>query len=444
MVLLALLAGGCIKPPPPPPPIYLIVIDTLRADALSCYGGQRPTPALDKFAANAVLFEQCFAPSSWTVPSVASIWTGLYPYHHGTTKALIDQGRVVSQETLSGGYTTMAEMLKASGYRTYGISANGHIAETYGFAQGFDQFVGHNFMPKANVASSWAGLAPRVVAEQRFGQPTFVMLFYFDPHHPYSPQEPWATKYCPDWGEKADRLLGDEMVNLVREDYFRKHPDKIPIARALYDSEVAALDAHLEMVLRELPGYDDAWVIIVADHGESFGEVGKMLHGNNLRQPEVHVPLMIKLPHNQLAGTRIATPVSSIDLLPTLAELVKVAQPPKSDGQSLIALLMNGGRTATPRALFAHIDVPWTYQRAMLRWPFKIILERGQDPVVYDLSADPGETKNLRQAKAAEATAWIREADEATRNNIRFPPRRISGEMSDEARNKLRELGYLQ
>ena len=440
-VLLALLLG-CVNPPPAPPPVYLIVVDTLRVDALGCYGGKRPTPNFDRFAASSVVFENCLAPASWTVPSVASIWTGLYPFHHGTTKAATDNGgNVVSQESLSTGYTTLGEVFKQAGYRAYGISANGHIAEAYGFAQGFDVFVGHSFKSKEQVAASWAGLFPRLTAERRFGQPTFVMFFFFDPHHPYIPQEPYITEYCPDWTERAKGLLDRDMVELVNGGYFKKHPDQIEVARALYDSRVASLDAYFETLFRDLPDFDRAWVIVVADHGESFGERGQMLHGNNLYQPEAHVPLIIKLPRNQLAGKRIAAPVSLVDVLPTLAAIIQAPQPPKMDGVSLLPALADQPLPARP--LFMQIDVPWARQRAMLLWPFKIVRTRHEPAEVYDLSHDPTESRDLRREKLAEMDHWESELDLGTRINIRFPPRVINSDMTEEMRQKLRSLGYL-
>jgi arylsulfatase A-like enzyme len=433
---------GCFKPPPPPPPVYLIMIDTLRVDALSCYGGKRPTPGLDRFAASAVLFEQCFASADWTVPSVASIWTGLYPFHHGTIRGMAQEGEVVRQETLNPAYVSIAKVFKQAGYRTYGVSANGHINAQYGFAEGFDEFAGFVFMKKEAVAASWAGLAPRVVAEQRFRQPTFVMMFFFDPHHPYTPQEPWASRYLPNWEKHIDRMEKEDIVDLKNEGYFQKHPDKIAVARAMYDSEVAALDAYLGDALHDLPGYDDAWVVLVADHGESFGEVGKMLHGNNLRQPEVHIPFMIKLPHNQLGGKRIAAPVSLVDILPTLADVIKAPHPPKMDGVSLLPLLM--GRPAPSRSIFLHVDALWAQEHAMVQWPYKIIRTRHDPPVVYDLSRDPTEAHDLRRAHPEAYAPMERELDQGARSNIRFPPRVITNDTSPDMREKLRSLGYLR
>jgi len=439
VVALAVCVGCAKLSGPPPMPVYLIAVDTLRADALSCYGGKHPTPALDRFAQQAVLFEHCLAPSSWTVPSMASLMTGLYPFHHGTTKALQEYGRVLSQQTLNNGYTTLAEAMKEAGYRTYGISANGHLAEKYGFAQGFDEYVVHEFTPRQAVAGSWAGLLPRLTGEQRFGQAVFAFLFFFDPHHPYMPQQPYIDAYDPDWRKQLEVLPSHDLGNLQRDGFFEKHKAVVPHLRAAYDSEVTALDAYLGELLPTLPGYHDALVIVTADHGESFDEHGVMVHGNNVYEPETHIPLMIKLPQGRLAGTRIAAPVSLVDVMPTILAAVKSPKRPKSDGVSLLPLLVG---QAGERAVYSAIDLPWARQRAMLRWPFKTVLIDEKTVQLFDLSQDPTEGKDLAAAHP-QAKAWAEQLRAATNNEVRFPPRVISGEIPDHLKKKLRELGYV-
>lgn len=440
-LILVLLSFGCAKfAAPPPMPVYLIAVDALRVDALGCYGGARPTPFFDQFAKQAVLFENCLAPSSWTVPSMASLMTGLYPFHHGTTKALQEYGRVLSQQTLNNGYTTLAEALREAGYRTYGISANGHLAEKYGFAQGFDEFVVHDFAPKQAVAGAWAGLLPRITGEQRFGQGVFAFLFFFDPHHPYTPQQPYIDAYDAQWMKHLEQLPSQELARLQRDGFFEKNKAIIPHLRAAYDSEVAALDAYLGELLPTLPGYAEALVIITADHGESFDDHGVMVHGNNVYQPETHIPLLIKLPQGRLAGARIAAPVSLVDVMPTILAAVNAPKRPPSDGISLLPLL--GGQAAA-RAVYAHIDLPWAKQRAMIRWPFKTMLIDEQTTQLYDLVKDPAETKDLT-ATHPQAKTWADQLRRETKKDVRFPPRVISGEIPAHLKQKLRELGYLQ
>jgi arylsulfatase A-like enzyme len=424
-----------------PPPVYLIAVDTLRADALGVYGSARPTPFLDEFAKQAIVFENCFAPASWTVPSMASLFTGLYPFHHGAVKALEDNGQVLSQQVLSGGWQTLAEMLKERGYRTYGVSASGHLAEQYGFAQGFDEFVTHPFLNKEFLIASWQGMLPRVTAEHRFGQPVFGFFFFFDTHHPYAPTEPYISRYYPGWTEAAERIAIEDVVSLWKTGYFQKDPEKARLARALYDSEVAGLDATLQEFVQDLPGFDDAVVIFAADHGEEFMEHLAMIHGNNLFQPQIHVPLMIRLPRRQGAGLRVVEPVSLIDVFPTLAELSGAANPPKTDGVSL-ASLWKGGQLAK-RDLFLHLDVPWAHTKAMVRWPRKYVWWSDRDRNVFDLTADQAEVNDLAPAEGAALDQAFRDLEKGAKTNVRFPPRTVSGEISDEMREKLKNLGYI-
>ena len=439
---LALLVAvaGCGRSNDDKPPVYLIMIDTLRTDALSCYGGARPTPALDRFASQAVLFENCFAPCSWTLPSVASVWTGLYPFHHGTTEGAVAERKVVRQQELSPRLITLGEVFKNAGYSTFGISANGHIAEEFGFAQGFDKFFGFSFIPKDLPAARWKGLSARVALAQR-RHPTFTMLFFFDPHLPYDPREPYITKYSPNWREQSADFI-DHMTELAKKGYIQEHPEKIPVARALYDSEVAWLDEYLATALPALPGYDDAWVIITADHGESFGEEGRMLHGNNLRQPEVHVPLLIKMPNGERGGTRVAQAVSLVDILPTLAAICGMRSPPPMDGVSLLPALH--GQKLAPRPLFMHLKLGPTYSRGMVRWPFKVILREKLPATVFDLADDAAEANDLREILGPEGARLVREADNGTQPVIRFLPRSVANKKSDAEQKRLRELGYLQ
>jgi len=423
-----------------PTPVYLIVIDTLRTDALSTYGGKWPTPFLDEFAAQGVVFENCIAPSSWTVPSTASLLTGLYPFHHGTVKALQESGHVLSQQTLSSGWKTVAEYFKQMEYKTYGVSGNGHLAEQYGFTQGFDEFVTHDFKGMDSVTSSWSGMAAKIAGEYRFGSPFFAFLFYFDPHHPYVPREPYISKYYPNYLEPSQALLGKDMVQMWRDGYFKQHPKAVVVARAMYDSEVAALDAHLRDVFNQLPGFDDALVILTSDHGEEFFEHEQMIHGNNLMQTQIHVPLIVKLPKGAHGGLRVKDPVSLVDILPTMMEVVG-GPTGNWDGRSLVAHWT--GKKAAPRDLFSHLDVPWAKHSALVRWPFKFIQQANGKRWQYNLAVDPDEKKDIYSEKDANAVAAYRELAERGAYDVKYPPRVMSNDIPEDLREKLKNLGYL-
>ncbi len=424
-----------------PPPVYLVVVDTLRADVLGTYGGKRPTPFLDELAAQSVVFENCIAPSSWTVPSMASLFTGLYPFHHGAVKALQENGAVLSQQSLSSGWKTIAEYFQENNYKTYGISANGHLAEKYGFTQGFDEFVTLGFKSKGFLASSWASMAPRIGGEYRFGQPFFAFLFYFDPHHPYEPEEPYISNYRPNCDMSlVEKLSTQDMTQLWRDGFFEEHPQAVKLARVLYESEVAALDEHLRGAFQKLPGYEDAIVIFTSDHGEEFMEHGGMIHGNNLQQTQVHVPLFIKLPKNQHAGLRIKEPVSLVDVLPTLMGMIG-GRVGKVDGRSLAPLWSNEG--GEKRDLFTHLDMPWAHHTGAVRWPFKYIHKADGSRLVFNLEKDPAEKQNLFKEKDPAMVGIFREMLERCAYNVKYPPRVVSTDMPEELREKLTNLGYL-
>jgi len=429
-----------------PTPVYLVAIDTLRTDALSVYGGKRPTPFFEEFAKQAIVFDNCIAPASWTVPSMASLFTGLYPFHHGSVMALQQRGQVKMQEKLSSGYLTIPEVFKERApqgvqYHTYGVSGNGHLTEEYGFAQGFDEYVAHRFDNKNAVQSSWQGMLPRVAAQYRFGEGIFAFLFYFDPHHPYAPQEPWIKEYYPEYLQPSSQILSHDMLDLWEQGFFTENPEMVKVARAMYDSEVAALDDHLRGVFAELPGYDEAIIVIVSDHGEEFLEHGNMIHGNNLHQTQVNVPLMIKLPHNEHAGLRIKEKVMPIDVLPTLAELIDAGDVGQVDGRSLAPLWR--AEKWENRDLFLHLSVPWARHRALIRDRYKVIGTAAHEPLVFDLEADPDEKHDLYAERRGEFQPWLLELKKATEMKVRYTPEIVEENMTDEERDHLRNLGYL-
>jgi arylsulfatase A-like enzyme len=173
------------------PDIILITVDTLRADHTQAYGYDRPTsPWLSRLAREGVLFERAFGGSSWTVPSMATIFTGLYPFQHGVDRGLVQRGEVTRQPALGTEHETLAEQLKAAGYTTYGVATNSHLTQRLGFAQGFDHFSHQGYGTGAEiheVVSGW-------VTELQDSGPNFLWLHFFDPHDKYLPRRPATTR----------------------------------------------------------------------------------------------------------------------------------------------------------------------------------------------------------------------------------------------------------
>src|SRR5262245_9458043 len=326
--------------PPDSPNVLFIVVDTLRADHLSCYGYTRQTsPRLDRFAQEGALFENAYATSSWTAPSHASLLTGRYPHEHGvetkTPYALSD-----------GRYPTLAEALKERGYRTAAFSANSFwFTRPMGFGRGFIRFEDFFQSPSDMALRTFYGRAFEQVVLRRLGiedfparkraadinrsvlrwvdryreKPFFAFLNYMDTHDPYLPPAPFRGKFSrsPAPGGILNGRLG------------RYHPPMTPVELQgeidAYDGAIAYVDDQIGRLLDELRRramLDRTVVLVTSDHGESLGERGFLLHANSLYLETIHVPLILRYPERTPAGVRVTQPVTNAAAAATVMELV--------------------------------------------------------------------------------------------------------------------------
>ncbi|MEZ4217401.1 MAG: sulfatase [Myxococcota bacterium] len=303
---LATAALACSEPSAPHrPDIVLIVADTLRADHLGCYGYTRapsPTsPHIDALARESLLFAQAVSAAPWTSPSVASLFTGLYPSAHGVVRSPVDDD--VPTDALARAHDTLAERLARAGYATIGITANPWVSRERGYAQGFDLFAERAHANASEVAATARALLGEVA---RRPAPFFLYVQLMDPHLPNEPPAELVDRFHPRGAARrpAHNALGELVDTLAR-----------------YDAEVFALDAGVgELIdaLRELGRWEDAVVVFVADHGEQIFDHGEYGHGRALFAEEVHVPLLLRA--RGLRGI-VDPPVSSIDVAPTLLAL---------------------------------------------------------------------------------------------------------------------------
>jgi len=312
--------------------VVLIIVDTLRADHLGSYGYERPTTAaMDGIAAQGVLFEQAFANSSWTRPSIASLLTGTYPRTTGVYKEQYD--------ALSPEVITLGQMFHDKGWATYGVTANPSINHIFDFHRGFDEYgdcgviwpwmkgkrkskfkKGVRLMEDADYTTDRA----LEVLERHEDGPFYLQVLYIDPHWPYK---------APD---DFEHELGGPCHNSVD----------------CYDGEVAFADAELgRLVDRILDDHPNTLVILTSDHGEGLGDhrgvPRSSTHGFTLYDSVLHVPLIFMHPELQ-AGTRFEEPVQLLDLVPTLAELFELPLDSQVEGTSLAPILF--GEPAPPLA----------------------------------------------------------------------------------------------
>jgi arylsulfatase A-like enzyme len=452
--LCAAFAAGCHQSPPPPPPnIVVVVVDTLRADRLGVYGNSRGlTPFLDQLAARGTRFANAYAPSSWTCPSVASLFTSRFASQHG----------VFSFEgALNDNEVTFAERLAARGYDSAGFTANFRVAKSLGYAQGFANWreygTGETIKePGATLRTdSLAWLAARPPSPQ----PVLLYLQYMECHAPYVPPEPFLSRFARPASPAVRDAANDFMIAMR----FHELTDRdVGLLESLYDAETAALDDELRQLfdgLERAGMLRNAIVIVTADHGEEFREHEFLGHGLTLFEPGIRVPLIVLAPGIQ-AGTVVDDPVSLVDLAPTILELAGAAPEPRFMGRSLVPLLPAAtapgaarpsrapARSSTIISEIQPTDDPYdlhVHRAAYLRWPQKLILPRIGSPQLFNLIDDPQE-QHPRVVHAGEPGWDLYEALEEVRsvmaNSAATAAPGTPQPLDDATREKLRALGY--
>ncbi|MGH9456311.1 MAG: sulfatase-like hydrolase/transferase [Thermoanaerobaculia bacterium] len=407
-ILLTGLAASCLAcagPDVPPirkrTPIILISIDTLRADRLPAYGyGGVATPALDAFRRDAVLFERAFSHVPLTLPSHATMFTGMLPSHHGVRDNL---GFALREEV-----PTVAEVLGRNGYATGAAVSAYVLRRESGIARGFDFFDDQvDLDPDALVLGSFQRDGGRTIEaartwlDAREDGPLFFFLHLYEPHTPWSAPEPWRSRY-------ADP----------------------------YDAEVAAADAlagaFLDL-LRARGLYDDALVIVTSDHGEGLGDHGETEHGILLYREAIHVPLLVKFPRSARAGETVRRTVGLADLAPTILEVAGAAVPEGLDGISLMRNVP--ARPIYSETFYPRLHFGWSDLHSLIEGDLHYI--EGPDAELYDLATDPGERTNLREERRRDAFA-MRE-----RIAPRVVPAMPAAGIDPEEAEKLAALGYL-
>lgn len=430
------LGGG-----PVGPDILLVVLDTLRADHVSAYGyARKTTPNLDAFAEQATLFEHAYAASSYSLSSHASLFTGLLPSAHGAHAvpceiASGDAGRydVSTDYPLENRADTLAELLSRAGYRTGGVAGNGaYLAGWTGLTQGFQYYVGpgrFGYYPLSLVLlNAFPALAHAV--SERFGErldrfdaeqitsvamrwlaarrrsSSFLFINYFDAHAPYAPPPPYDRRFPAHQGSK--QLNDQDVADAVNQGRRSLRSEERDFLVSRYDGEIAFVDAQLGRLLRWLEAealLDGMLVIVTADHGEAFGEHQLLGHGVGLYEDQIHVPLIVKLPH-QREGVRLAQRAS---LLRTL-KLIESVRRGETDAGSLQAQQsMPTSGILSELWMLPHLchlarDRFPAPMRAVYQGNFKLIERLSPGPnELYDLQSDPTESRDLLRSDAAAA-----------------------------------------
>jgi arylsulfatase A-like enzyme/Tfp pilus assembly protein PilF len=398
-----------------PANLVVITLDTTRADHIGAYGSTLvKTPAIDALAREGVLFDQAGTTAPLTLPAHASIFTGRYPPEHG---ARDNGGFFLGPEQV-----TLAEVLKARGFQTGAFIAAYVLDSKWGVDQGFDTYLDDfDFMQaRGRATGSIQRPANEVVdkalpwIDQAKGGPFFAWIHLYDPHTPYDPPEPYKTEYA-------------------------GHP---------YRGEVAFADAQVGRVvafLRERNLLDRTVVAVLGDHGEGLGDHGENSHGFFIYESAARVPFVIRAPFERLRGRAVADPVRVIDLMPTVLSLLGVPVPREVTGASLLPL-MTGDRPELGLEGYAEAMYPlhhygWSDIKALRSGRYKAI--DAPRPELYDLQDDPGETRNLFDARRAlgdQMLARLRQMEDAFQK-VAAP--RPAEDVDPDVRARLAALGYV-
>jgi arylsulfatase A-like enzyme len=430
------------------PSVLVLLVDALRADRLGCYGAvPSPSPALDRLARGALVFDTAIAAASWTMPSVATLLTGVYPRTHGVV-GVGEAGDPAERHDagasfLPGAFVTLAEHAARAGITTVGVSANPLVSRATNYAQGFETFLelewdpprGH--MPGARDVND-AFL--RWLAPNR-GVRFLGYLHYMDPHDPYAP--PRHLRPPPPQGIRPAVANGNVFTLARQLDWRGGSPlpgHEIAYLRALYDAEIQAWDAGLAQLLEALDelGVGRSTVVIVtADHGEEFQEHGLLKHGRHLYEETLRVPLLIA--GRGIRPGRAAEPAQGIDLFPTVAALLGAPAPAALPGRDLLTTppprpaFSETRYGALPRAASGPLQSVRTAGWKLIHAPTADHFE------LYDLAQDPAERTN-RWGVAPEGAELA-----ALLGSWRPPPPPAPAEGIDPALpRKLRALGYVE
>lgn len=320
-----------------PPNVLLVVLDTVRADAVGGTFNQRPvTPHFDRIAAEGARFENAYATAPWTLPSHATIFTGLAPsQHHAVHENFV----------LGDKYITLAEMLVRRGYTTYGISSNPWVTRGRGFAQGFDEFVAA-YSDLEDLADKGAARATEYAIDflsrtAQSDRPFFLFVNYLEAHLPYAPPEAGFEALGIPAESLSRRVFTIEQAEEIITGERKATEDELDLARTLYRCEIAYQDRQLGKLFDALRGHDlldKTLIVLTADHGELLGGEGLMGHEFSLSDDLLRVPLVLRYPDRIKAGQSVTLPVSHLDVVPTLLDILGEPEAAAMlEGKSLLA-----------------------------------------------------------------------------------------------------------
>jgi arylsulfatase A-like enzyme len=455
------------------PNIILISIDSLRPDHLGCYGyGRSTSPTIDRLAREGALFETAVSSTSWTLPAHAALFTSLPDRVHGCMDDL---------KWLDGTRTTLAEALKAAGYRTAGFFSGPYLHPCFGFSQGFESYhdctsysrrsvdliksdklfnnqIGQISMDIMNLSHEDI-TNPIVLAdvkswlEKRPGGPFFLFIHLWDVHYDYVAPPPYDTMFDP--GYKGP-VNGRDVLKLYRKPADWTDAD-VEHLKALYDAEIRFADDTIGQILSELERHglkEKSILAVTSDHGEAFYEHGLQGHRWTLYEEELRIPLILRYPRSIPAGPRLKYPASIIDIAPTILDLAGLPPLSHAMGLSLVPLLSGSATPPPEEAAVSELSVPanriHSFSIRSHNWKDIFDLNKRQC-FVFDLKKDPLESSPLAEDKSPFNPQEIDVLYKATAQKLQeeaarlpMPGERDTPPISKMTEDQLRSLGYLK
>jgi len=422
---------------PEGPNIILISIDTLRADHLGCYGYEKNiTPNIDNFAKEGVLFKNCIAQASNTPTSHASIFTSLIPSHHGLLKGLL--------KTISRNVLTMGEILR-NHYYVLSFNGGGYVSTNFGFGRGFSLYEEYKNDEDFNdIIKSVVGKSEKLKRNS-----FFIFLHTYEVHRPYSPKDVYLSENGSRYkGFLLSEEINHELMDKINNGAVKINKDDLDYIISMYDAEILSMDEAFSVLidfLKKEDIYDDSIIIFTSDHGEAFGEHGKIAtHGDILYDECLKVPLIIKFPNSKWAGKVIQEQVRSIDILPTIIEELNFRRFSYFEGISLESLIKGEKFEETLFALSQKdlVGYPSSSLRTN-RWKWH---EDYEERLLFNLENDPLEERDV-SSENKEIVEFLENKLNEIINSKEFS--RVVNEdiekvhIDDDLQEQLRSLGYL-
>src|SRR5262245_4499341 len=453
------------------PNILIVLLDATRADHLSLFGYSRATdPNLKAFASKGMAFTRMFAQAPSTRPSVATLFSSLSPAVHRAND---------DRDFLSDSFVLLPEVLRNAGYTTFGISANANVSPTFGYAQGFDEFIvwkaeaPFRLTLLGRFAEDLLGPArlTRLLHEHRelipvaesvtdttlawatkhAKKPFFMYVHYIDPHYPYRPPAPYNQAF--DYRRDPPRRRGGTVdpASLATRNEYR---DLTLKTLDQYDGEILYADHHIGRLLDGLQAaglLDNTIVVFTADHGEEFYEHDNIGHAKSVYEEVLWIPFFMVWPGKIPAGTATGQMVGLIDVMPTLLSMVGLQAPPLVQGKTFAAMLADPKAPAGDRTLYAQV-VNKGFSMDMARNATYKFIFHGYGPrhgseEYYDLQGDPLERANLGVKAPAPAMALRKELtlfnDIVARAANLTKPEQVK-KLDRDTERALRSLGYIK